>query len=147
MPEVTVVIPNYNGKSCQGKMLDYQNRHLIDDAGDYYCALGWAFARGKGRKEQRYMQRERIFASCAGAAIYRKEVFQKIGYFDERHFAYLEDIGYRANIFGYSSYFVSGARVYHMGSATTGSIHNEFKVRLSARNSLYVAYKNMPCPS
>lgn len=48
MPEVTVVIPNYNGKSCQGKMLDYQNRHLIDDAGDYYCALGWAFARGPG---------------------------------------------------------------------------------------------------
>lgn len=134
--------------SCQGKMLDYQNRHLIDDAGDYYCALGWAFARGKGRKEQLYMQRERIFASCAGAAIYRKEVFQKIGYFDERHFAYLEDIdiGYRANIFGYDSYFVPGARVYHMGSATTGSIHNEFKVRLSARNSIYVAYKNMPLP-
>lgn len=134
--------------SCQGKMLDYHNRQLIDDAGDYYCALGWAFARGKGKQDKQYMHRERIFASCAGAAIYRKEVFDKIGYFDERHFAYLEDIdmGYRANIFGYCSYFAPGARVYHMGSATTGSVHNEFKVRLSARNSLYVAYKNMPLP-
>lgn len=132
--------------SCQAKMLDYNKRHLVDDAGDFYCALGWAFARGKGREEARYNKRERIFASCAGAAIYRRELFEKIGYFDEKHFAYLEDmdIGYRANIYGYTNYFEPGARVYHMGSATTGSLHNEFKVRLSARNSLYVAYKNMP---
>mgnify|MGYP000500148566 CR=1 FL=1 len=38
-------------------------------------------------------------------AIYRKKVFEKIGYFDEEHFAYLEDIdvGYRARIFGYET--------------------------------------------
>ena len=31
---------------------------------------------------------------------YRREVFEEIGYFDERHFAYLEDldVGYRARI-------------------------------------------------
>lgn len=132
--------------SCQAKMLDYYNRSLMDDGGDFYCALGWAFARGKGREENRYVKRDKIFASCAGASIYRKALFEEIGYFDEEHFAYLEDvdISYRARIFGYDSYFVPTARVYHMGSATTGSVHNEFKVRLSARNSLYVAYKNMP---
>ena len=36
------------------------------------------------------------------------------------------------------------AIVYHMGSGTTGSRYNEFKVRYSARNNLYVVYKNMP---
>ena len=132
--------------SCQAKMIDYQNQQLIDDAGDYYCALGWAFARGKGKKECQYTKERPIFASCAGAAIYRKKVFEEIGYFDERHFAYLEDIdmGYRAKIYGYTNYFIPSARVYHMGSATTGSRYNELKVRLSARNSIYVAYKNMP---
>ncbi|MFQ9396453.1 MAG: hypothetical protein ACLR2E_23565 [Lachnospiraceae bacterium] len=33
---------------------------------------------------------------------------------------------------------------YHMGSGTTGSRYSEFKVRYSARNNLYVVYKNMP---
>ena len=47
----------------------------------------------------------RIFASCAGAAIYRKKVFEKIGYFDEEHFAYLEDIDvdvYKRQVYGTS---------------------------------------------
>ena len=134
--------------SCQAKILDYNNREFLDGAGDFYCVLGWAFARGKGQPEQYYDKRERIFASCAGAAIYRREIFEEIGYFDERHFAYLEDmdVGYRARIRGYENYFEPAARVYHMGSATTGSRYNALKVRLSARNNIYLAYKNMPLP-
>ena len=62
------------------------------------------------------------------------------------HFAYLEDldVGYRARIFGYENRYEPKAIVYHMGSGTTGSRYNEFKVRYSARNNLYVVYKNMP---
>ncbi len=134
--------------SCQAKMMDFKNRGQMDDAGDFYCALGWGFARGKGQPEQKYSCPAEIFAACAGAAIYRKAVFEEIGLFDEKHFAYLEDVdvGYRARIYGYVNCFTPEARVYHMGSATTGSRHNGFKVRLSARNSIYVAYKNMPLP-
>ena len=29
--------------SCSSKMVQFQDRTLMDDAGDYYCALGWAF--------------------------------------------------------------------------------------------------------
>ncbi|MBP5385118.1 MAG: glycosyltransferase family 2 protein, partial [Lachnospiraceae bacterium] len=36
------------------------------------------------------------------------------------------------------------AIVYHAGSAATGSRYNPFKVRIAARNSWYVIYKNMP---
>lgn len=134
--------------SCQAKMMDFAKRGLMDDAGDFYCAFGWGFARGKGQPQQRYDRDVDIFAACAGAAIYKRVVFDEIGWFDEKHFAYLEDIdlGYRARLYGYVNRFASSARVYHMGSATTGSRHNGFKVRLSARNSLYVAYKNMPLP-
>ena len=38
------------------------------------------------------------------------------------------------------------AVVYHVGSATSGSKYNEFKVRLAARNNIYLNYKNMPWP-
>ena len=36
------------------------------------------------------------------------------------------------------------ARVYHIGSATSGSKYNSFKVKLAARNTIYMLYKNQP---
>ena len=33
--------------------------------------------------------------------------------------------------------------VYHVGSASSGSRHNQFKVELTAANNLYLIYKNM----
>ena len=132
--------------SCQAKMIQKDYPDLIDDAGDFYSALGWAFADGKGEPEWEHNNEKKIFSSCAGAAIYRKSILDKIGLFDESHFAYLEDLdlGYRAKRYGYENWFLPKARVYHVGSGTTGSQYNKFKVHHSARNNVYVIYKNMP---
>lgn len=132
--------------SLSSKMLSMKQTEIIDDAGDYYCALGWAFARGKGASAQRYTAPKDIFAACGGAAIYRREVFWEIGYFDDLHFAYLEDIdiGYRARIRGYKNGYCPDAVVYHAGSGSSGSRYNEFKVNLSSQNSIYIIAKNMP---
>ena len=128
------------------KMLQMKNPELIDSAGDFYCALGWAFARGKDRKNEAFSKETSVFSACAGAALYRKAVFEKIGDFDENHFAYLEDldIGYRARIFGYQNWYAPKAKVYHVGSGTSGSRYNQFKIRYSSRNNIYLIYKNMP---
>ncbi len=132
--------------SCSAQLRNMYEPDRIDDAGDFYCALGWAFARGKDKPVRNYQKPGRIFASCAGAAIYRKELLKTTGYFDEKHFAYLEDIdlGYRARICGYENRYLPDAVVYHAGSGTSGSRYNEFKVRLSSRNNVYMIYKNMP---
>ena len=132
--------------SCAARMIQFHDRDRLDDAGNYYCALGWAYARGKGKDIHTYEKEEKIFASCAGAAIYRKKIFDELGYFDEEHFAYLEDmdVGYRARIAGYDNIYCPSAVVYHVGSGTSGSKYNSFKVRLAARNSVYLNYKNMP---
>ena len=132
--------------SCQAKMLQMDYPEKIDSAGDFYCALGWGISRGKDKQKFLYCTRDRIFSACAGAAMYRTEVFRRIGYFDEAHFAYLEDVdvGYRARIAGYENAFAPEAIVYHKGSGATGSRHNAFKVKLAARNNLYMIYKNMP---
>lgn len=132
--------------SVQAKLLMMSEPDKMDDAGNFYCALGWAFAEGKGKPETDYRKSRRIFAGCAAAAIYKRSVFKEIGLFDERHFAYLEDvdIGYRARISGYQNRFSSEAVVYHQGSGTTGSVYNEFKIRYSSRNNVYVIFKNMP---
>lgn len=132
--------------SCASKMLQLYDKEFIDDAGDFYCALGWAYARGKGKLASMYEQDAEIFAACAGAAIYRRTIFEEIGYFDEAHFAYLEDIdiGYRARIHGYKNKYAAKSIVYHAGSGSSGSRYNEFKVNLASRNSIYLIYKNMP---
>ena len=132
--------------SASAKMIQMHHRELMDDAGDLYTLLGWAVQRGVGQSSKGYDRSVRVFSSCAGAAIYRREIFEEIGYFDEMHFAYLEDldVGYRAKIAGYENWYCPNAVVYHVGSGTSGSKYNSFKVRLAARNSVYLNYKNMP---
>lgn len=132
--------------SVSSKMIQMYHPDYIDDAGDLYCLIGWGFQRGISHPVNQYNRPCKIFSACAGAAIYRREVFEKIGYFDELHFAYLEDmdIGYRARIEGYQNRYCPAAVVEHVGSGTSGSKYNAFKVRLAARNSIYLNYKNMP---
>ena len=132
--------------SAASKMIRMYEPDLMDSAGDMYTVAGWAYNRGTGKPEGAYNRRCDVFSACAGAAIYRREVFEKIGYFDERHFAYLEDIdvGYRARLYGYRNVYEPGAVVWHVGSGTSGSRYNEFKVRLTARNNVWLNYKNMP---
>lgn len=132
--------------SVSAKMLAWDNPELLDDAGDRYCALGWAYARGKGKPAAFYGESCEIFSSCGGAAIYKKELLRKIGLFDEAHFAYLEDLDicYRARIYGYRSYYEPGAEVIHYGSASSGSRYNEWKTSLASANNIYVIGKNMP---
>ncbi len=132
--------------SVSARMLMWDNPDLLDDAGDRYCVLGWAYARGKGRHAAAYNQPAEIFSACGGAAIYRRRILEEIGLFDENHFAYLEDldIGYRARLHGYRSYYEPEARVIHYGSASSGSRYNLWKTELAAANSVYVIGKNMP---
>lgn len=132
--------------SVQACMIQMREPQKLDGAGDYYCALGWGYSRGKGKKTDKYSKCDRIFSSCAGAALYDREAALAMGLFDELHFAYLEDLdlGYRANLAGYANYFAPKARVLHAGSASSGSRYNKFKVDLSSRNSIYLIRKNMP---
>lgn len=132
--------------SVASKMIQMKDPERLDGAGDLYSAFGWAYARGKGRKSSGYRSYSEVFSACGGAAIYRRSILDEIGWFDEYHFAYLEDtdIGYRARIMGYRNVYCPEAEVYHVGSAVTGSRYNDFKIRLSARNNMYLIMKNMP---
>ena len=135
--------------SVSARMVNFRDRTLLDDCGDIYTVLGWQGQRGVGQKvtDKRYARSCRVFSSCGGAAIYRRAVFDEIGLFDPDHFAYLEDIdvGYRAMIYGYRNVYEPDAVVYHVGSGASGAVkYSDFKVRLSARNSVYLIEKNMP---
>ncbi|MBQ2613483.1 MAG: glycosyltransferase family 2 protein [Methanobrevibacter sp.] len=134
--------------SVQAKMLQYNNKELIDDVGDEYNLLAWTKKTGENHDSSEYVDVKEIFSSCAGAALYKKSLLEELGMFDDNFFAYMEDVdlAIRSKINGYRNLLCPQAIVYHIGSATSGSRYNEFKVRLAARNNVWVVYKNIPIP-
>ncbi|MCL2718007.1 MAG: glycosyltransferase family 2 protein [Lachnospiraceae bacterium] len=154
----TAIVPGFVGKlikviekdklifSAAAKMLVMGNPQIIDNAGDFYNVFGWAYARGKGKGALNYGNETAVFSACAGAAIYRRKIIEELGYFDEAHFAYFEDvdIGYAARLAGYKNRFCPTALVDHAGSASSGSRYNKWKTGLASSNSIYLIYKNMP---
>lgn len=147
-PLIDLISSDDNIFSVASKMLQFDNKNLIDDAGDEYNILAWTKKTGENQSAENYNRVYEIFSSCAGAAIYNKAILDKIGLFDENFFAYMEDVdlSYRAKINGYKNLFCPESLVYHIGSATSGSRYNEFKVKLAARNNVWVVYKNLPIP-
>ena len=140
------IVQNEKVFSVGSKIIKYHEPDLIDDAGEAYNILGWAYQLGAGKSIKKYNKPYKVFANCGGAVIYRKSLLNKIGYFDEDFFAYMEDIdiGYRALMKGYMNVYEPKARVLHLGSATSGGRYNCFKTKLVARNNIWMPYKNMP---
>ena len=58
-------------------------------------------------------KKEFIFGACAGAALYKKKLFEKVGFFDEDFFAYYEDVdlSFRAQLAGFQCLYVPEAVV------------------------------------
>lgn len=134
---------------CACRMMDFERRELIDGIGDGFPRKGKAFRIGHGAKYGppfHGRRKGRVFGACAGAALYRKDLFEVVGLFDEDFFAYHEDAdwNFRANLMGYRCFSIPEAVVYHAGSSTTGSLHNEFTVFYNIRNMINVIVKNMP---
>ncbi|MCQ2519019.1 MAG: glycosyltransferase [Lachnospiraceae bacterium] len=134
--------------SAGALMLSMDVPEIIDNAGDSYSLLGYARSTMSGKSRFNLKKKEpfEVFTACAGAAMYKRSILNEIGLFDDRHFAYFEDVdlGYRARISGFDNINVPSAVVYHKGSAVTGSKHNRFKVNLSSQNAVLLAVKNQP---
>ncbi len=65
--------------SVSSKMIQMYHPDLIDSAGDLYTLTGWGVCRGVGRPVSNYVENDQVFSACAGASIYRRQVFKKIG--------------------------------------------------------------------
>jgi GT2 family glycosyltransferase len=129
------------------KMLNYHQREFLDGAGEGYLRGGAGYRLGTMERDtEPYDCPRPVFGACGGAALYRRQLFDDVGFFDEDFFAYLEDVDFnlRASRAGKYCYYVPEAIVYHIGSATTGSKFNSLTIKLSTRNSFYILAKNYP---
>ena len=127
------------------KMIDFSDRTKVDGAGDAVLRGGVGYRIGTLENDHAIFDESReVFGPCAGAALYKRSLFERIGLFDEDFFAYLEDVdlNMRAVRSGARCCYLPEAIVYHIGSASSGSKINSFTVRLSTRNNLLVIFKN-----
>jgi GT2 family glycosyltransferase len=129
---------------CASKVLLFHDRTRLDSAGDQLGLFPSQIGHG-ALDSPRFDQEREILSACAAAAAYRRSVFDTVGLFDERFFAYVEDVdlGVRAQLAGFRCLFVPGARVYHHASATSNRLP-ERKFQLIYRNSLIVFFQYMP---
>ncbi|MGI8858876.1 MAG: glycosyltransferase family 2 protein [Rubrobacteraceae bacterium] len=133
--------------SFASKLLDFHDRHILDGAGDALRKSGLPYRLGHRERDLGQFDKPvPVFGACAAAALYRREMFDDIGLFDEDFFAYCEDgdLSFRAQLAGYQCLYVPGAVVYHVGSASTGGKRSPTATRLGTRNSVCLLVKNLP---
>ncbi len=130
-----------------GKILSMQEPGKIDSVGGLMISPD-GIAKGRGRLEEdvgQYDNDDEVFIPSACAALFKKEMLDEIGLFDEDFFAYCEDtdIGLRARLAGWRTVSVPKAVVYHDYSGTTGK-YTSMKAYLVERNHVWLAVKNFP---
>ena len=118
---------------------------FLDSAGMLICFDGSSKQRGGGQSPVAFASSDEALLPSACAALYRREMLEKIGLFDEDFFLYCEDtdLGLRARWAGWRCHYAAGAIVRHRYSATAREF-STLKARLVERNRLWVAIKNFP---
>jgi hypothetical protein len=126
------------------KMMFLDNREVFYNTGDLFHSWSSGGGRGQGEKDNgQYNEEDYVFGACAGAGIYRKELFQQIGLFDEDFFIFAEDVdlNMRSQLQGLKAVYLPKSKVFHIGTATVG-LYSDRYVYLCKRNDIWVFIKN-----
>lgn len=131
--------------SCASLMVFAHRPDIVQSAGIAIDRAAIAWDRLRGKSASAAQEPCEVFGASAGAALYRRSMLNQIGLFDERFFAYLEDVdlAWRAQIAGWRCMYVPQAVVRHQTSASFGE-DSPLKKQLKARNKVWMVVKNAP---
>lgn len=127
------------------KILQFNNRNKIDNAGDYMDSSGHLLTRGFGDNEKLYKKGEYIFLGTGSGTLFKREVFDEVGHFDKDFFFYMEDadLCFRAQLAGFKGWFEPKAKIYHIRMATSSKYFKDYE-SLVFRNMTMMIIKNFP---
>lgn len=147
LEELAFALENHSAEwaAACGPMTFANDPELIASAGIEIRRNGLALDRAIGEKLQTNQTEREIFGVCAGAALYRREAIEAVGFFDPAFFAYLEDadLAWRLRLSGWRSLYIPEAQVTHAYSGT-GKQGSPFKSFQLGRNRVWVILKNTP---
>ena len=130
------------------KMLFSYNPRLVDSTGISVDRAGMAWHLNGGSSNDFVEDEREVFGPCAGAALYRRALFDDVGTFDEDFFCYLEDVdlAWRAQAAGWRCLYTPRARAFHHHSSTAVE-DSPFKRFHLGRNKVWLIAKNYPSPA
>jgi len=128
------------------KVLVWEDPRRIDKAGHLIFPDGQNRGRGTGELDcGQFDAQEEVLWPDGCAAMYRKQMLDQIGGFDEDFFAYGDDaeLGLRARIAGWRCIYCPKAVVLHHRGSTLGK-DSAYRLTLIERNRLLLAIKLFP---
>ena len=122
-----------------------ENPDSLDGAGDVYSPFGVAWRGAFGAPVSSAPETGTCFGPCAAAALYRRDVYEGLGGFDENFFCYMEDVdlAFRFRLVGEFAVQCREAVVHHVGSAIAGRT-SPFVIYHGTRNRIWTFVKNAP---
>jgi GT2 family glycosyltransferase len=129
-----------------GKIVGAGRPELLDGTFDVICRGGCSWRAGHGRPDSSFwsVPGPALFPPFT-AALFRRELFERVGFLDERLESFLEDVdfGLRCALGGYSGIYVPRAVAAHQSGATLGPWSPRM-VSLVSRNQLLLVAKHFP---
>jgi GT2 family glycosyltransferase len=141
--EALAARPDAASVAC--KMVDLRDPAVLYDAGDFLRRDGACEQRGRFEHDDgRFDSAGEAFSACAGAALYRRDAFLAAGGFDERFFAYLEDVdlGLRLRLAGWNCVY-EPVVARHAGGGTSSKLDRPLEGWVE-RNTLLLVARSFP---
>jgi GT2 family glycosyltransferase len=140
-----VLLEHRHAAAVACKMLSLEDPTRVYDAGDVLRRDGACEQRGRfGRDDGRWDAPGDVFGACAGAALYRRSAVLEVGGFDERYFAYLEDVdlSLRLQLSGWQCRYEPVVAL-HAGEGSSHQLSGGHQL-LVTRNTLVLVAKSFP---
>lgn len=131
--------------ACTSKIRMLSDRQRLDAIGSYLTPSGFLRHTGLLENDQgQYDSLRQIFSPKGVSFAIRKELFNAIGGFDERYFAYFEesDLFWQVWLRGYTIGFAPKSIVYHKVGGTASTFHYAFVDYHSFKNRIRTILKN-----
>jgi GT2 family glycosyltransferase len=128
------------------RIMMFDRRNVFDSTGLLVYPDGICRSRGWLETDVgQYDEAVEVLGPNGCAAVYRRSMLDDVGVFDERYFAYLEDLdlAFRGQLRGWRCRYLPRAVCYHKKSITSG-YHSKFKAYLVERNRIWNSIKLFP---
>jgi GT2 family glycosyltransferase len=132
--------------AATSKLVSSEAPGRLDGAGDGLTPSFLPFVRGHGEADDgRYDEEIEVFSASGTASLWRGHVLRALGGFDERFFAYYEDVdlSFRARLLGHECWYAPRAVAAHRRGATAGA-DLRFTLHHPARNRWFFLLRNAP---
>lgn len=129
-------IARYPRTSAFSILMRFPDCEIVENAGIVLARTGFAYAAQRDRHLSVVPDGAEIFGACGGAFLIRRELYLRLGGFEERYFAYMEDVefSWRLREAGESARVLTHPVIFHAHQQTARRLPRGFLLKISTLN-------------